>query len=93
MKILIAQSTSSSTALWFTLGGVLVTGAITLTTAIINHRWQREEAERQVVDERVKQLRQERREAYASYWSAYNAYERALAALSKARRFYLLTLK
>ena len=43
-----------------------------LTTAILNHRWQVENADRQLLQEHVKQLRQERRETYAHYWSTWN---------------------
>jgi hypothetical protein len=73
---------SAATAAWFTLagalGGVLLTSAVALTTAILNHRWQTQSAERQLLQEHVAQLRQERREAYIQYWSAWNRFTHEL---------------
>jgi hypothetical protein len=86
--LLAADTTSSSTALWFTLagalGGVLFTGAFAIVNSILNNRWQERNAKLKGIEEREKQIRQDRREAYASFWSAYQAYERALAELAKA---------
>ncbi|WP_420077026.1 hypothetical protein ACOAKG_29255 [Streptomyces sp. JL3001] len=67
---------ADTTAAWFTLagalGGVLVTSAVALTTAVLNHRWQAQTTQRQIQHERDKQLRQERRETYAKYWNSWN---------------------
>jgi hypothetical protein len=72
---LIADS-ANSTAAWFTLagvlGGVLLTSVVALTTAILNHRWQTRAAQRQLLHQHARQLRQERRETYARYWLAWN---------------------
>jgi hypothetical protein len=51
------------------LGGVLVTTAAALTTAVLNHRWQREGVQQERINERTRELRQERREAYSRYWT------------------------
>jgi hypothetical protein len=83
---IVAASAVSTTA-WFTLvgalGGVLLTSAVALTTAVLNHRWQTQAAERQLLQEHGRQLRQERRETYARYWSAWNGFTHQLRALRR----------
>jgi hypothetical protein len=75
-NLMLAAESSSSTTAWFTLagafGGVLLTSAAAIIMAILNHRWQTESANRELLQEHIKQLRQERRETYAQYWSAWN---------------------
>lgn len=82
----VADSAGSTTA-WFTLagalGGVLLTSAVALTTAVLNHRWQTQAAERQLLQEHGSQLRQERRETYARYWSAWNRFTHQLRTLRR----------
>ncbi len=79
---------SASTAAWFTLagalGGVLLTSAVALATAILNHRWQAQSAQQQLRQEHVQQLRQERRETYARYGSAWNRNNHQIRALHDA---------
>jgi hypothetical protein len=73
-----AAEAADTTAAWFTLagalGGVLLTSAVALTTAVLNHRWQAQAADDQGRKERDRQLRQDRRETYARYWSAWNRF-------------------
>ncbi|MFF9908994.1 hypothetical protein [Streptomyces sp. NPDC013457] len=70
-----ADNTGSQSA-WFALagalGGVLITSAIALVTAILNHRWQTRTAERGERWEHTKQLRQDRFETYSHYLSTWN---------------------
>jgi hypothetical protein len=74
-------SVSSTTAAWFTLagalGGVLLTGSITLITAILNHRWQMQGAEQRRLLDHGALVWHERSESYVAYWRAWNrlAYE------------------
>jgi hypothetical protein len=72
----IAAGDGGTTTAWFTLAGalagVLITSAIALTTAVLNHRWQARSAERTLQWEHSKQLRQDRLEIYARYWSTWN---------------------
>jgi hypothetical protein len=79
---------AASTTAWFTLagalGGVLLTSAVALTTAVLNHRWQTQSYQRQLLQEHFERLRQERRETYARYWSAWNRYNHQLRALRAA---------
>jgi hypothetical protein len=80
----LAQS-ASNTAAWYTLlgalGGVLLTSAFSLTTAILNQRWQTMGAEHEALEKHVKELRRERRETYAAYWLAWNRLSHALVQL------------
>lgn len=80
-----AGSPDNSSA-WFALGGalggVLLTGVIGLTTAVLTHRWQSQATSRQILDEHAVRLRQERRETYAAYWSAWNRLIHQLQELS-----------
>ncbi|MFF3459616.1 hypothetical protein ACFYXH_36025 [Streptomyces sp. NPDC002730] len=72
---------------WFTLagalGGVLLTSAVALTTAVLNHRWQTQTADNQGRKERDQQLRQDRRETYARYLSGWNRFIRQLRELQR----------
>jgi hypothetical protein len=56
----VVADTATTTA-WFTLagalGGVLLTSAVALTTAVLNHRWQTRNTERQLLQEHLRQLR------------------------------------
>jgi hypothetical protein len=83
-----AVADTGSTAAWFTLagalGGVLVTSAVALTTAVLNHRWQTHSVQQQLLQEHLERLRQERRETYARYWSTWNRYNHQLRALRTA---------
>jgi hypothetical protein len=76
---------ADNSAAWFTLvgalGGVLLTSAVALATAVLNHRWQAQRAERELREEHVRQLRQERRETYLRYWSAWNRLNHQLRTL------------
>lgn len=56
------------------LGGVVVTGLITLWTAALNHRWQSQDTERRRLETHNTLVRQERRESYAAYWLAWNRF-------------------
>ena len=75
---MLAQTTNSTTAAWFTLagalGGVALTSAVALTTAVLNHRWQKSSSNEQLLREKANQLRQERRDAYSNYWLAAQRY-------------------
>jgi hypothetical protein len=72
----IAADSTGATSAWFALGGalggVLVTSAIALLTAILNQRWQARSSEGALRWEHTKQLRQDRLETYARYLSAWN---------------------
>ncbi|WP_144070104.1 hypothetical protein [Nonomuraea indica] len=78
----IGGNTMATASAWFALGGalggVLISGAIALITAVLNHRWQSEAAQRNFDWEHSRQIRQERRETYAQYWTAWNALMRIL---------------
>lgn len=91
--MILAQTQESTSAAWFTLagalGGVFLTSVVAIITAILNHRWQKdnvvlthrfeaEDSDAQLAEERRKALRQERREAYAHYWASFYAYQGAL---------------
>jgi len=80
---LAAEATNSSVTAWFTLagalGGVLLTSIVALTTAILNHRWQRQNTENLAHEQRATALRQDRRDVYVRYltaesqlWTAYH---------------------
>jgi hypothetical protein len=81
------QTTSSTTALWFTLsaalGGVLLAGLFSLFTAVFNHRWKRQETTQEAETKRIEQLRQERLEAYSAYWATLQAWEEVLRAIAE----------
>jgi hypothetical protein len=81
---IVADAAATTTA-WFTLagalGGVLLTSAVALVTAVLNHRWQTQTAQRQLRQEHDRQLRQERRESYARYLSAWNRLSQQLRTL------------
>ncbi|MFC8918365.1 hypothetical protein ACFT5C_21610 [Streptomyces sp. NPDC057116] len=81
------DSTGSASA-WFALagalGGVLITSAIALATAILNHKWQTRTAERGVHWEYSRQLRQDRLEIYSKYLSAWNRLTQQLLEVKKA---------
>ena len=68
------------------LGGVFLTSLVALATAILNHRWQTQRAERQLLWEHARQLRQERRETYAQYWTAWNRLNHQLRGLEASGR-------
>ena len=72
--LLAAEATNSSTTAWFTLagalGGVLLTSIVALTTAILNHRWQRQNTENLAHKEHATALRQDRRDVYVRYLTA-----------------------
>lgn len=80
-----AGDVAGTTVAWFTLagalGGVLVTGVIGLTNAILNHRWQSQGTERQRLQDHNTQVRQERRESYVGYWQAWNRFIHELRTL------------
>lgn len=61
---------------WFALlgalSGVLITSMAALSTAVLNNRWRKQDAERQFRQRHAEQLRQERRETYAHYLSTWN---------------------
>jgi hypothetical protein len=69
MLLIIAQAGNSATSTWQVLigalGGVIVTSAVALITAALNHRWQRQSTQDSETREQVKALRQERQAAYA----------------------------
>lgn len=71
-----ATDNTGNTSAWFALagalGGVLITSAIALATAILNHRWQTRTAERGVRWEHTRQLQHDRLETYSHYLSAWN---------------------
>lgn len=73
-----AGGASATTVAWFTLagalGGVLITGVISLATFTLNHRWQAQGAERQRLQDHNTLVRQERRDSYAAYWLAWNQF-------------------
>ncbi|WP_331721225.1 hypothetical protein [Streptomyces sp. NBC_00212] len=87
MSIAAAEMAADTTAAWFTLagalGGILLTSAVALTTAVLTHRWQRQAADDQGRKERDQQLRQDRRETYARYWSAWNRFVHQLRKLQR----------
>jgi hypothetical protein len=72
----IAAESTGTTSAWFALagalGGVLITSAIALLTAILNQRSQARSNEGTLRWEHTKQLRQDRLETYAHYLSAWN---------------------
>jgi len=74
--VTLAADASATTTAWIAavaaLGGVALTSVVALATAVLNHRWQAQAAERQARQERFRQLRQERRETYVQYWRAEN---------------------
>jgi hypothetical protein len=73
-----AGGAAATTVAWFTLagalGGVLITGIISLGTLTLNHRWQAQGAERQRLQDHNTLVRQERRDSYAAYWLAWNQF-------------------
>lgn len=73
-----AGGASATTVAWFTLagalGGVLITGMISLATFTLNHRWQAQGAERQRLQDHNTLVRRERRDSYAAYWLAWNQF-------------------
>jgi hypothetical protein len=83
----VAESTGATTA-WFTLagalGGVLLTSLVGLAGAILNRRWQTQNAGQQLLQEHHKQLRQERRETFVRYWAEWNRFNYQLRALRDA---------
>jgi hypothetical protein len=85
----IAAGTSTATA-WFTLagalGGVLLTSAVALTTAILNHRWQMESKTLEKREERAKRRREDQREVYARYWKSQEQYRERLAEANSSRQ-------
>ncbi len=80
-----AGGVSATTVAWFTLagalGGVLITGVVSLATLTLNHRWQAQGAERQRLQDHNALVRQERRDSYAGYWLAWNQFIHALRRL------------
>lgn len=70
---MIAQNTSSATTAWFTLagalGGVLITSSVALVTVILNHRWQRETKDQELITKQSNELRRTRREIYVRYFT------------------------
>jgi hypothetical protein len=77
---------SGTTVAWFTLagalGGVLLTGLISLVSATLNHRWQAQGSERQRLQDHNTLIRQERRQSYVAYWLAWNRFVNELRTLS-----------
>jgi gas vesicle protein len=86
---------------WFTLagalGGVLVTSIVGLSTAMLNHRrqgqqaqvsrrWQLQDADRQLQQDRAGRHREQLRETYTAYWSTWNRFSHQLQALTAAVR-------
>jgi hypothetical protein len=73
-----AGGASATTVAWFTLagalGGVLITGVVSLATLTLNHRWQARGADRQRLQDHNTLVRQERRDSYAAYWLAWNQF-------------------
>ena len=73
-----AGDVSATTVAWFTLagalGGVLITGVVSLATLSLNHRWQAQGAERRRLQDHNTLVRQERRDSYAAYWLAWNQF-------------------
>jgi len=86
MNMLLADGVSSTTVAWFTLagalGGVLVTGLVSLVTVTLNHRWQSQGTEQQRLQDHNTLVRHERRESYAAYWLAWNQFTHRLRRLS-----------
>jgi uncharacterized membrane protein YidH (DUF202 family) len=60
----LAQATTDQSSAWFALagalGGVFLTSVAAIATAVINHRWQREEKSEDFRQERARLMRQER---------------------------------
>jgi hypothetical protein len=73
-----AGGASATTVAWFTLagalGGVLITGVVSLATLTLTHRWQGQGAERRRLQDHNTLVRQERRDSYAAYWLAWNQF-------------------
>ena len=86
MNMLLADGASSTTVAWFALagalGGVLVTGLVSLVTVTLNHRWQSQGTEQQRLQDHNTLVRHERRESYAAYWLAWNQFTHRLRRLS-----------
>jgi hypothetical protein len=89
-NVVAADGSSSTTVALFTLagvlGGVLVTGLITLVTAALNHRWQSQDTERRRLETHNTLVRQERRESYAAYWLAWNQFVHKLRRVEEVVR-------
>jgi hypothetical protein len=82
--------TTNNSAAWFalagTLGAVILTGAVTLTTTFLTQRGQREVLQRDLEREKQRELRQDRRQTYQRFWIACNDYMIKLeAAVARAR--------
>jgi hypothetical protein len=90
LNVTAADGASSTTVALFTLagvlGGVLVTGLITLVTAALNHRWQSQDTERRRLETHNTLVRQERRESYAAYWLAWNRFVHELRRVEEVVR-------
>jgi len=82
LSLAAAAGPAGTTVAWFTLagalGGVLVTSIVGLSTAMLNHRWQGqqaqvsrrwqfEDAHRQLQQEHARRHREQRRETYTAY--------------------------
>ncbi len=82
---LAAVAANNTSAAWFTLvgalGGVLLTGALTLITAILNHRWKGEEEQETFAQELTKDLRTKRQSIYQEYWASFATFNSKLDAL------------
>jgi hypothetical protein len=72
---LAAAATNNTSAAWFTLagalGGILLTGALALITAVLNHRWKEEEEHETFARELTKDLREKRQSTYQEYWASF----------------------
>jgi hypothetical protein len=79
MARLAADTTSNNTTAWFALagalGGVLLSSVVAIFSAVLNHRWTRENVRQQREDELAKELREQRRQAYANYILALSRYD------------------
>jgi hypothetical protein len=78
MNVIAADGASSTPVALVTLaaalGGVLLTGLISLATLMLNHRWQSRSTDRRRLQDHNTLVRQERRESYAAYWLAWNRF-------------------
>ena len=90
MTVPTAATPNNSATAWFTLagalGGVLLTSAVALITAILNHRWQMESKTVERGEDRVRQRRQDRREVYARYWKSQEQYRGRLGEANASRQ-------
>jgi hypothetical protein len=85
-----AESSASTTTAWFALvgalGGVLLTGAVSIATVILNQRSQMRASREALARDRAMELREDRRKAYADYWLATQRFAALIVDLSTATK-------